>query len=54
MLPDSEYPLHSDAFWGAARLPAFQSISAQLFERGLQTRSDIEYNLGRDIATISP
>jgi hypothetical protein len=42
MLPDSEYPLHSDAFWGAARLPAFQSISSQLFKRGLQTRSDIE------------
>jgi enoyl-CoA hydratase/carnithine racemase len=54
MLPDSEYPLHSDAFWGAARLPAFQSISSQLFKRGLQTRSDIEYNLGRDIGTISP
>jgi hypothetical protein len=37
-----------------ARLPAFQSISSQLFKRGLQTRSDIEYNLGRDIGTISP
>jgi hypothetical protein len=25
-----------------------------LFKRGLQTRSDIEYNLGRDIGTIFP
>jgi enoyl-CoA hydratase/carnithine racemase len=54
MLPDTEYPLHSDAFWGAARKPAFQSINSQLFKRGLQTRSDIEYNLGRDIGTIFP
>lgn len=52
-LPDSEYPLHSDAFWAAAGRPQFKSISAQLFERGLQTRSDIEYHLGRDIETIS-
>jgi enoyl-CoA hydratase/carnithine racemase len=54
MLPDSEYPLHSDAFWASAARPQFQSISSQLFKRGLQTRSDIEYNLGRDIGTIFP
>jgi enoyl-CoA hydratase/carnithine racemase len=54
MLPDSEYPLHSDAFWASAGRPQFQSISSQLFKRGLQTRSDIEYNLGRDIGTIFP
>jgi enoyl-CoA hydratase/carnithine racemase len=54
ILPDSEYPLHSDAFWTAAARPQFKSISTQLFERGLQTRSDIEYNLGRDIGTIFP
>jgi enoyl-CoA hydratase/carnithine racemase len=54
ILPDSEYPLHSDAFWAAAARPQFRSISGQLFERGLQTRSSIEYNLGRDIGTIFP
>lgn len=54
ILPDSEYPLHSDAFWGAAARPEFQSISTQLFERGLQTRENIEYNLARDIGTIFP
>ncbi|NPD70034.1 enoyl-CoA hydratase/isomerase family protein (plasmid) [Lichenicola cladoniae] len=54
LLPDSEYPLHSDAFWGAAARPEFQSINSQLFEHGLQTRSDIEYNLGRDVGTIFP
>jgi enoyl-CoA hydratase/carnithine racemase len=54
ILPDTEYPLHSDAFWAAARQPQFKSISSQLFERGLQTRSRIEYHLGRDIATIAP
>jgi enoyl-CoA hydratase/carnithine racemase len=54
ILPDSEYPLHSDAFWASAGQPQFQSISSQLFKRGLQTRSDIEYNLGRDIGTIFP
>ncbi len=54
ILPDSEYPLHSDAFWAAAARPQFKSISTQLFERGLQTRGSIEYNLGRDIGTIFP
>jgi enoyl-CoA hydratase/carnithine racemase len=52
MLPDAEYPLHSDAFWGAARRPGFQSFTAALFERGLQTRGEIEYNLGRDVENI--
>jgi enoyl-CoA hydratase/carnithine racemase len=54
ILPDSEYPLHSDAFWAAAARPEFQSFTAQLFERGLQTRTEIEYNLGRDVGTIFP
>ncbi len=54
ILPDSEYPLHSDAFWRAAGGQEFQSVSAQLFELGLQTRTGIEYNLGRDIGTIFP
>lgn len=54
ILPDSEYPLHSDAFWGAAARLEFQSFTSQLFERGLQTRTDIEYNLGREIGNIFP
>jgi len=54
ILPDSEYPLHSDAFWGAAARPEFQSISAQLFESGLQTRGELEFNLGRDIGKVFP
>jgi enoyl-CoA hydratase/carnithine racemase len=54
ILPDSEYPLHSDAFWGAAARPEFQSFTSQLFERGLQTRTDIEYNLGHVIGTVFP
>jgi enoyl-CoA hydratase/carnithine racemase len=54
ILPDSEYPLHSDAFWASAAKPQFQSVSAQLFARGLQARGGIEYNLGRDIGTIFP
>ena len=54
LLPNEEFPPQSDAFWGAAARPEFQSISAQLFERGLQTRSDLEYNLGSQIGEIFP
>jgi enoyl-CoA hydratase/carnithine racemase len=54
ILPDAEYPLHSDAFWAAAARPEFQSFTSQLFEHGLQTRTEIEYNLGRDVGTIFP
>jgi enoyl-CoA hydratase/carnithine racemase len=54
MLPDAEYPLHSDAFWGAARRPGFQSFTAALFQNGLQTRGELEYNLGRDVENIQP
>jgi enoyl-CoA hydratase/carnithine racemase len=53
-LPDSEYPLHSDSFWGAAKLPQFGSVTRQLMEKGLQTRGELEYNLGRDIGDIVP
>jgi enoyl-CoA hydratase/carnithine racemase len=53
-LPDSEYALHSDAFWGAAKRPEFGSFTAQLFEHGLQTRSAIEYDLGHEIGNYFP
>jgi enoyl-CoA hydratase/carnithine racemase len=52
-LPDSEYPLHSDAFWTAVPTPGFQSVTAGLFERGLQQKTDIEYHLGADIAGVA-
>ncbi|MET0700156.1 MAG: enoyl-CoA hydratase/isomerase family protein [Mycobacterium sp.] len=52
-LPDSEYPLHSDAFWGAVATPGFQTVAAALFDNGLQQRSDLEYHLGTDIASIA-
>jgi enoyl-CoA hydratase/carnithine racemase len=52
-LPDSEYPLHSDAFWGAASRPGFQSVTAALLAAGLQQRSELEYHLGADIADIA-
>jgi enoyl-CoA hydratase/carnithine racemase len=51
-LPDSEYPLHSDAFWAAAARPEFQSFTSRLFEHGLQTRGNIEYNLGHEVEAI--
>ncbi|WP_436536161.1 enoyl-CoA hydratase/isomerase family protein [Actinoplanes sp. HUAS TT8] len=51
-LPDAEFPLHSDAFWGAAGRPEFQRTAALLFAKGLQERSPIEYHLGDDIAAI--
>jgi enoyl-CoA hydratase/carnithine racemase len=51
-LPDSEYPLHSDAFWSAVPTPGFQAVTAGLFERGLQQKTDVEYHLGADIADV--
>jgi enoyl-CoA hydratase/carnithine racemase len=52
-LPDAEYPLHSDAFWGAAARPEFQTVASTLFTNGLQQRSPLEYRLGADIATLA-
>jgi enoyl-CoA hydratase/carnithine racemase len=51
-LADGEYPLHSDAFWAAAARPEFQSFTSRLFEHGLQTRGNIEYNLGHEVEAI--
>ena len=51
-LSDDEYPLHSDAFWGAVKTPGFQSVTAALFDGGLQQRSELEYHLGADIAGV--
>jgi enoyl-CoA hydratase/carnithine racemase len=54
LLANEEFPPQSDAFWGAAKRPEFQSVKKQLFDRGLQTRSEIEYKLGEQIADLDP
>ena len=52
-LPDDEYPRHSDAFWSAVSTPGFQAVTKELFERGLQQKTDVEYRLGADIADVA-
>lgn len=53
-LPDAEFPLHSDAFWGAAASrPEFRRTATRLFEKGLQERGPLEYDLGTEIAAIA-
>ncbi len=52
-LPDAEYPLHSDAFWGAVGTHGFQSVTKALFEEGLQQKSPLEYRLGAEIADVA-
>ena len=52
-LPDAEFPLHSDAFWGAAGRPEFRTTASRLFDKGLQERTPLEYHLGDDIAAIA-
>ncbi|GAA2513965.1 enoyl-CoA hydratase/isomerase family protein [Winogradskya humida] len=52
-LPDTEFPLHSDAFWGAAGRPEFRTTASRLFDKGLQERGPLEYHLGDDIAAIA-
>ncbi|WP_066697875.1 enoyl-CoA hydratase/isomerase family protein [Sphingobium amiense] len=54
LLADEEFPPQSDAFWASAGRPAFQSINEQLFERGLQTRGALEYDLGAQVGAIFP
>lgn len=54
LLPDEEFPPQSDAFWGAAARPEFQSITGQLLANGLQTRGDLEYNLGAEMGRVFP
>jgi len=52
-LPDAEYPLHSDAYWGAVMNPAVGATVGRLIEKGMQERSPLEYNLAADIAEIA-
>ncbi|WP_412148542.1 enoyl-CoA hydratase/isomerase family protein [Curtobacterium flaccumfaciens] len=50
---DEQFPPQSDAFWGAAAQPYFQAVKNALVEKGLQTESDIELNLGAQIAGVA-
>jgi enoyl-CoA hydratase/carnithine racemase len=51
---DEEFPPQSDAFWASAGRPEFQSVSAQLFARGLQTDAHLERNLGAEMGRVFP
>ncbi|MFD6285806.1 enoyl-CoA hydratase/isomerase family protein [Streptomyces sp. NPDC060205] len=51
---DEVFPRQSDAFWDAASRPEFQSINAQLFNRGLQKNTHIERNLGAEMGRTFP
>jgi len=50
---DALFPPQSDAFWAAVARPEFPAITKALVERGLQDATDVELNLGADIAAIS-
>ncbi|MFF3916495.1 enoyl-CoA hydratase/isomerase family protein [Streptomyces sp. NPDC001852] len=43
--PDAEFKEQMDAFWAAANRPAQQHVAKQLFDAGLQQRSDVEREL---------
>ncbi|MGQ4351093.1 enoyl-CoA hydratase/isomerase family protein [Streptomyces sp. SAS_275] len=51
---DKDFPPQMDAFWRAVSRPALQSISTQLFERGLQQAGDVEKNLAAWVGRIAP
>jgi enoyl-CoA hydratase/carnithine racemase len=52
-LPDTEFPLHSDAYWAGVSRPEVGAIVGRLLENGMQQRGPLEYDLGRQIATIA-
>lgn len=52
-LPDTEYPLHSDAYWSAVSRPEVAGIVARLVSNGMQGRSPLEYDLAERIAAIA-
>lgn len=52
-LPDSEYPLHSDAYWSAVSRPEVGGIVTRLLSNGMQERSPLEYDLAERIADIA-
>ncbi|AYG03908.1 enoyl-CoA hydratase/isomerase family protein [Gryllotalpicola protaetiae] len=50
---DALFPPQSDAFWAAAAQPRFQAVKDALVAQGLQQISDIELNLGDQIAEVA-
>jgi len=52
-LPDAEFPLHSDAYWGAVVRPEVGATVGRLIEAGMQQRGPLEFNLAADIAGIA-
>jgi enoyl-CoA hydratase/carnithine racemase len=52
--PISELAPNMDAFFASVARPEVQARAIALFQKGLQTRSEIELNLGEHIATYVP
>lgn len=50
--PDEEFPPQMDAFWRATARPPLQAAAAQLFDRGLQQRTEVEYRLGDAVGDV--
>jgi hypothetical protein len=43
-----------DAFFASVARPEVQDRAIALFQKGLQTRSEVELNLGEHVATYVP
>jgi hypothetical protein len=52
--PISELALNMDAFFASVARSEVQARAIALFQKGLQTRSEVELNLGEHIATYVP
>ena len=50
---DGEFPPQMDAFWRAVARPALQARASNLFELGLQQRSDVELRLGEYVGQVA-
>ena len=52
--PISKLAPNMDAFFASVARPEIQARAIALFQKGLQTRSEVELNLGEHIATYVP
>jgi hypothetical protein len=52
--PTSELATNMDAFFTSVARPEVQARAIALFQKGLQTRSEVELNLGEHVATYVP
>ena len=50
----SELTPNMDAFFASVARPEVQDRAIALFQKGLQTRSEVELNLGEHVATYVP